>query len=222
MPTRIKLCGFTRRADVRAAVDAGVDAFGFNFHRASPRFVEPACAVELVAELPPLALAVGLFVNEESAWVEQVLSVVPLAALQFHGNEVAAACERYQRPYLKALRMHDDLDVAAALGAHPRASGWLLDGWDADRAGGTGNTFDWSRVPGGRRDIVLAGGLTPDNVGEAIRSARPMAVDAASGVEAEPGVKDVERMQAFVAAVRSADAAIASEISDGPGVLQEQ
>lgn len=210
MRTRVKVCGFTRSEDVAAAVRLGVDAIGLNFHAPSPRFVEPAQARALLAELPPFVASVGLVVNAGAAQVEALLAALPLAMLQFHGDETEAACARHGRPWLKALRMREGLDVAAALDGWPSASGLLLDAYRPGVPGGTGETFDWSRIPERRRrPLVLAGGLTPDNVEEAILAVRPDAVDVAGGVESSPGIKDSERMAAFMAAVRRADARIA-------------
>lgn len=222
MPTRIKICGFTRSEDVRAAAAVGVDAFGFNFCEASPRCVDVATAAALVAELPPLAHAVGLFVDAPRAQIEAVLAAVPLTLLQFHGDEDAATCESFGRPYLKVLRMREGVDVDAAMKSHPRAAGLLLDAWDPEQVGGTGRTFDWTRAPRGRASIVLAGGLDAGNVERAVLATRPGAVDAASGVEREPGVKDAARMAAFVAAVRAADQRIEAAMSTGTDDAQEQ
>ena len=209
-PTRIKVCGITREADVEVAVRAGVDAIGLNFHEPSPRAVDAVRAASLLREIPPFVASVGLFVNLPAARLEGLLEAVPLAMLQFHGDEDEAYCRRWARPYLKVLRMREDLDVEAALGAWPSAAGVLLDAYRKGVPGGTGETFDWDRIPVRRpRPLVLAGGLVPENVEAAILAVRPDAVDVAGGVEHAPGIKDAARMAAFVAAVRRADARLA-------------
>lgn len=208
--TRVKFCGFTRSEDVAEAVRLGVDAIGLNFHEPSPRFVTSAQAQALLAAIPPLVASVGLVVNAGPAAIAALLEQVPLAMLQFHGDETESECVRHARPYLRALRMREDLDVEAAFAAWPSATGLLLDAYRPGVPGGTGETFDWSRIPRRRaRPLVLAGGLTPENVEAAILAVRPDAVDVAGGVEAAPGIKDAARMAAFMAAVRRADAHIA-------------
>ena len=210
--TRIKVCGVTRTEDVVAAVDLGVDAVGLNFHPASPRFVEAVQAAELLRAVPPFVTGVGLFVDASAERIAAVLEAVPLGLLQFHGDEAEDACRRWQRPYLKVLRMRPELDVARSLGAWPSAAGMLLDAYRPGVPGGTGETFDWVRIPATRpRPLVLAGGLTAENVEAAILAVRPDAVDVSGGVESAPGVKDAGRMAAFVAAVRRADARLAAE-----------
>lgn len=204
--TRIKICGITRAQDARAAAAAGADAIGLVFWAKSPRAVAPAQAAAICRALPPFVTPVGLFVDADEAWVEQVLAQVPLGLLQFHGSEAPAACERYGRPYAKALRMRDDIDIAAQRQRFASAQALLLDTYRAGVPGGTGEVFDWQRVPPALAgEIILAGGLAPDNVAEAVRRVRPWAVDVSGGVEAAPGIKDAGRMRAFCAAVRAAD-----------------
>lgn len=206
MHPRIKICGLTRPEDVRAVVAAGADAIGLNFHEPSPRSVDAETAARLCALLPPFVTSVGLFVDAPAARIEAVLARVPLQLLQFHGDEPAADCERWGRPYLKALRMRDGLDVRAAAAAHPGAVGFLLDSYRPGVPGGTGEVFDWGRIPRDLgRPLVLAGGLHAGNVGEAIRTVRPWAVDTSGGVERAKGVKDAETIRAFVDAVRRTD-----------------
>lgn len=210
--TRVKICGFTRREDVEAAVRIGVDAIGLNFHEPSPRFVEPAQALALLRVIPPFVASVGLLVDAPAQRVSSLLEQLSLAMLQFHGDEAEADCVRHGRPWIKALRMRDDLDVAEAFRAWPSAAGLLLDAYRPGVPGGTGETFDWSRIPARHeRPVVLAGGLSPENVEEAIVAVRPHAVDVAGGVESAPGIKDRVRMEAFMAAVQRADARIAEE-----------
>ncbi|MEE4361103.1 MAG: phosphoribosylanthranilate isomerase [Pseudomonadales bacterium] len=199
---RIKICGLTRPEDVHAAVDAGADALGFNFHAASPRAVSIEKARELCALLPPFVTSVGLFVDADPRTIEAVLAAVPLQMLQFHGDEAPEQCDRWARPYLKALRMREDLDPAAAAARYPGAAGILLDSYRPGVPGGTGDVFDWGRIPVDPDwPLVLAGGLDAHNVARAIRQVRPWAVDVSGGVEAEKGIKDARKMRAFVQAV---------------------
>lgn len=209
---RIKICGLTREADVDAAVAAGADALGFVFYAKSPRAVTAARAAELVRRVPPFVTVVGLFVNPAPDEVEGVLDHVPLNLLQFHGDEGEADCRRYRRPYLKAARMKAGVDLLKYAADFPSARGLLLDTF-VDGYGGSGQTFDWSLIPApAERDfsIVLSGGLDAGNVAEAIRAIRPAAVDVSSGVElhvdgkAVKGIKDPQRIQEFIAAVRGA------------------
>jgi len=204
--TRIKVCGITRPEDAAAAAAAGVDAIGLVFHPASPRAVTPAQASAVARAAGPLVTVVALFVDAPESLVREVLAAVPVGLLQFHGSESPEDCARFERPFLKALRMAPGLaaeDVAAAYGA---ASGILLDSYRPGVPGGTGETFDWDRAPAALRSrLVLAGGLTPENVGGAIARVRPAAVDVSGGVEAAPGVKDAGRIAAFAAAVAEAD-----------------
>lgn len=198
MRTRVKICGITRAQDAVEAARLGADAIGLVFYAPSPRAVNIAQAEAICAALPPFVTAVGLFVNADEAQVRAVLDAVPLGLLQFHGDERPTECDRYGRPYLKALRMAPDLDVAAAARPYESATGILLDAWQPDVPGGTGQRFDWTRIPALDKPLVLAGGLTPDNVAEAIHTVRPWAVDVSGGVEADKGIKDPARMAAFI------------------------
>ena len=203
--TRIKICGLTRAQDVRAAVDGGADAIGFVFYPPSPRAVSIEQAAELVALLPPFVTSVGLFVNPAPGEVEAVLERVPLQLLQFHGDEAEAECARYGRPWIKAARMRPGVDLLEFAASHPRASGILVDAF-VDGHGGGGKTFDWTLIPAGfARPLVLSGGLDADNVVDAVRRVRPWAVDVSSGVESAKGIKDAEKIAAFIAGVRHAD-----------------
>ena len=202
---RVKICGITRIEDALAAVVAGADAIGFVFHPASPRYVTPAQAAEIVAALPPFVTTVGLFVDAGEQRIRDTLTQVPLSLLQFHGDETQAQCRIYDLAWIKALRVQPGQDVAALMAGWPSASGILLDAWHPTQHGGTGLQFDWSLVPkASAMPIILAGGLTPANVAEAIRSTRPYAVDVSGGVEASKGVKDADKIEAFMAGVRSA------------------
>jgi len=205
MPTRVKICGITRVEDAKAAASAGADAIGLVFDRRSPRCVEIERAAAIARELPPFVTLVGLFVNATSARVDEVLRDVRLTLLQFHGDEAPEQCSRYGRPYIKAIRMRDGVDLTHEAARYADASGLLLDSFVADQAGGSGTTFDWGRVPRDlSKPIVLAGGLTVDNVRDAIRRVRPAAVDVSSGVEVSKGIKDPNKIAAFIAAVREA------------------
>lgn len=203
--TRIKICGLTRPDDVRAAVDAGADAIGLVFYPPSPRHVELAQAATLAALIPPFVTTVGLFVNADEAQVRRVLDAVPLQLLQFHGDESEAECARYGRPWIKAARMRPGVDLLEFAACHPGARGILVDAF-VDGYGGGGKVFDWSLIPDGfDRPLVLSGGLTPDNVSEAVQRVRPWAVDVSSGVESAKGIKDARLITAFIAGVRNAD-----------------
>ena len=205
MRTRAKICGITRLEDARAAVAAGADAIGFVFDARSGRAVAIEQARSIAAALPPFVCAVGLFVDAAPDAIRAVLSRVPISLLQFHGAEVPEQCGVYGRPYIKAIRMHADVDLAAEEKRFPDAAGLLLDTFVEDLPGGSGRAFDWSRVPAQRgKPIVLAGGLDATNVGEAIRRVRPEAVDVSSGVEVTKGVKDPKKIAAFLNAVREA------------------
>jgi phosphoribosylanthranilate isomerase len=205
--TRIKVCGITSVEDACVAVAAGADAIGLVFYAKSPRYVTPEQAAAIARAVGPFVTTVGLFVDAGRAEVEAVLAQVPLQLLQFHGNESAAFCASFQRPFIKALRMADGVDVAAveAEFAAAGALGLLLDSYSPAAPGGTGETFGWERIPVERRlPLILAGGLSPDNVAAAVRYVRPYAVDVSSGVEIAPGRKDSAKITAFVQTVRGA------------------
>lgn len=200
---QVKICGITTSEDARDAVAAGADALGLVFYAKSPRSVTAEQAAVIARAVPPFVTLVGLFVDAASAEVEDILARVPLNLMQFHGSESADDCEQFRRPYIKALRMKDDLDVLAAMAGHPAARGFLLDAYRPGVPGGTGESFDWQRVPrGSGQQIVLAGGLTPDNVARAIDEARPQAVDVSGGVEISPGHKDPHKVAAFIRAAK--------------------
>jgi phosphoribosylanthranilate isomerase len=207
MRTRIKFCGMTRMQDALAAAALGVDAIGLVLTPRSKRCIAPARAREIRDALPPFITVVTLFNNDDAAFVEDAINTVAPDLVQFHGSESAQDCVRYGRPYLKSVAMAaggEDLDAIAAV--HPRAAGFLLDSHVAGGQGGSGRTFDWTLVPKDfSRPIVLAGGLTSENVAEAIRCVQPYAVDLASGIESAPAVKDIDKMRRFVDAVRECD-----------------
>lgn len=199
MRTRVKICGITRPGDAREAAALGADALGLVFHPASPRCVTLERAREIASSVPPFVTLVALFMDPEPGMVEPVLERLRPDLLQFHGDERAADCERYGWPYIKAVPMAGGTDVRRYAQGHPEAKALLLDAHAAGQPGGSGRAFDWSAVPGGLdRPVILAGGLTPDNVHQAVRQVRPYAVDVSSGVESAPGVKDPDRMATFL------------------------
>jgi phosphoribosylanthranilate isomerase len=204
--TRVKICGFTRPEDAQTAVRLGADAVGLVFYPPSPRNVRIEQAREIVAALPPFVTVVGLFVDEPEAGVRQVLEQVRIDLLQFHGDEAPEYCGRFLKPYIKAVRMQPGLDLMGTIGAYRDASGFLLDAWHPDAKGGTGSRFDWRLIPEDLAgSLILAGGLSPGNVAEALGVARPYALDVSSGVEAAKGIKDAGKMAAFIQAVHQFD-----------------
>jgi phosphoribosylanthranilate isomerase len=201
---RSKICGITRVEDALVAAQAGADAIGLVFYRPSPRAVTLQQARQIVAALPPFVTVVGLFVNASRCEVNETLDAVRLDVLQFHGNETPEQCEGYNRPYLKALRVRPEDDISAICEQYPGAAALLLDAFVEGVPGGTGVAFDWSLIPAHlNKPIILAGGLTPENVSEAIEQVRPFGVDVSGGVESSKGIKDSRRVEGFVKAVRS-------------------
>jgi len=202
--TKIKICGFTNADNAREASLVGVDAIGLVFYEKSPRNVDINSAREIVAALPPFVNRVGLFVNANPSFIDEVLCEVPLDTLQFHGDEGVIDCTQYQMPFIKSVRVSLDTNVAQIANDFSQASALLLDSYNSHTYGGTGEVFDWSlacveiELP-----VILAGGLNSDNVAEAIKQVRPYAVDASSGVESEPGVKDVDKIRAFIRQIHS-------------------
>ncbi len=202
---RSKICGITRIEDALAAAEAGADAIGFVFYAKSPRAVGVRQARAIIAELPPFVTTVGLFVNASRCELNEILEVVPLDLLQFHGDETPQDCEGYHRPWIKALRVRPGDDLEAACKLYAGARGILLDTYVAGVPGGTGEAFDWSLVPERlSKPIILAGGLSADNVGQAIAQVRPYAVDVSGGVEQAKGIKDAAKIEAFMRAVKQA------------------
>lgn len=197
---RVKICGLTAIEDATAAVDAGADAIGLVFYAASPRAVTIDLARAIAYAAGPFVTTTGLFVDADPALVQSVLAQVPLQLLQFHGDETRVYCESFQRPYMKAVRMKPGLDVGAAIANYPSATAILLDAYRPGVPGGTGETFDWARVPKNHlQPIILAGGLTPDNVAAAIAATGVYGVDVSGGVESAPGKKDHQKIQTFIA-----------------------
>jgi phosphoribosylanthranilate isomerase len=199
MRTRVKICGITRPQDAELATTLGADAIGLVFHPRSPRYLELDAAREIAERIAPFVTVVGLFLDPEPGLVERVLDRVPLQLLQFHGDEQPSDCERWGLPYIKAIPMAGGVDVLGYAATYPTARGVLLDAHGVGEQGGSGQTFDWDRIPTElERAVILAGGLTAQNVYAAIRRVRPYAVDVSSGVEADKGVKDADKMAAFM------------------------
>lgn len=205
--TRIKCCGMTRVEDALLAAELGTDAIGVVITARSKRRVDLAQARAIVAAMPPFVTTVALLMDDSEETVRAVIEQVRPDLLQFHGGESDAWCAQFGRPYLKAIAMGEGAAALPQLRDYPRAAGLLLDGHGLGEPGGSGKAFDWSLMPADlAQPLVLAGGLHAGNVGEAIRTARPWAVDVASGIEASPGIKDPARLAAFIAAVHTADA----------------
>ena len=201
---RSKICGITCIDDALAAVAAGADAVGFVFYAKSPRAVTVLQARAIIAALPPFVTSVGLFVNASACELNETLDAVPLDLLQFHGDETPEQCEGYHRPFIKALRVKAGDDIAQACARYSNASGILLDAYVEGVPGGTGEVFDWSLIPQRlSKPIILAGGLSANNVAQAIAQVRPYAVDVSGGVEKSKGIKDHAKIRAFMQAVRA-------------------
>jgi len=201
--TRIKMCGFTNAADAMNAVALGVDAIGLVFYAPSPRAVSIAQARAIAQAVGPFVTVVGLLVDASTSQVNEILEHVSLHVLQFHGDETAAFCKQFHRPWIKALRMKPGMDLLQTASAFKEANALLLDSYKVGTPGGTGETFDWETIPGNLSlPIVLAGGLNADNVQDAIMQVHPYAVDVSGGVESESGIKDAQKMRDFVEAVK--------------------
>ena len=204
--TRVKYCGITRPQDADAAVALGANAIGLVFAAGSPRFISLDQAVMIRRRLPSALQAVALFRNTNADEVRRVIAALQPDLLQFHGEESPEFCESFGRPYWRAVPMGAPADLGAWAARHPSATALLLDAHAPGEAGGTGRSFDWTKAAAaGGTPVVLAGGLTPENVGEAVRRVRPYAVDVSSGIESRPGIKDQDRMRRFIDAVRQAD-----------------
>jgi len=203
MRTRVKICGITRPEDAQAAVDAGADAIGLVFYPPSFRAVTIPQAQTIVANLPPFITVVGLFVNEERERISEVLKMVRIDMLQFHGNETPEDCTGYYRPWIKAISMREEINVSAMRVQYLEAAALLLDTYWPGVPGGTGSSFDWTRIPPALGSkIILAGGLTPETVEQAIRQIHPYAVDVSGGVEQSKGIKDMKKIIAFMQGVK--------------------
>ena len=195
--TRIKVCGFTREADLDGALVLGIDAVGFVLY--------PPSAAVLAARVPPFVTRVGLFVNEAAEAVERAVRGAALDCLQFHGDETPAECERFALPYIKAVRVRPGLDLLEYARQFRGARALLLDAY-SDSWGGSGKSFDWSLIPPDLPlPVILSGGLNPENVAEAVKFSRPAAVDVSSGVESSKGIKDVAKVAAFISGVENGE-----------------
>ena len=202
MRTRIKICGIKSSDAAEAAIAAGADALGFNMYKSSVRYVEPAETTALLMQLPPLVTKVGLFVNHNAEEVSRIIEQCHFDLLQFHGDESNEFCSAFAMPFIKAIRVEQDTDIEKAVAAYPNSSGVLLDSHIPGQFGGTGTTFDWSIIPVLNTPVLLAGGLTVDNVGRAIDLVHPYAVDVSGGVESSAGVKDAHLITQFIDAVQ--------------------
>lgn len=200
--TRVKVCGITRVEDAKTAVDAGADAIGLVFYEPSPRYVRIQQAREIAASVPAFVSVVALFVNADAEYVQDVLNSVRIDLLQFHGDEENDFCSQFQRPFIKAQRVRETSDVVASCVRFPDALAILLDSYKPGVPGGTGESFDWSLIPKSQtKPLILAGGLTPENVAPAIKQVQPFAVDVSGGVEQSKGIKDPAKIDAFLSEV---------------------
>jgi len=203
---RVKICGITRPRDALLAASLGADAIGLVFFPGSPRAVNIDRAQQIIAVLPPFVSKVGLFVNASAAEIDTVLENVSLDILQFHGDEQPEQCSCFPRPFIKAVRMQDNVNLHAVADKYSAASALLLDSYVKDIYGGTGTTFDWSSIPDDiPKPLILAGGLDAGNVANAVKQIRPYGVDVSGGVELEKGIKDAGKIEQFIREVRNAD-----------------
>ena len=206
MSVRVKICGITRVEDALAAVHLGASAIGFLFWKRSARYVAPATALEIIRALPPFVTTVGVYVDPDPEWVKETFSVTGLNLLQFHGDEPPEFCQRFSLPYIKAVRVRPGLDLLQYAARYVGARGLLLDTYLDGAPGGTGHVFDWGLIPQNLPlPLILSGGLHAGNVTMAINQARPWAVDVSSGVEASKGIKDAEKIAAFMRGVRTSE-----------------
>ncbi len=196
--TRVKICGIKTAQDARLVAHCGADSIGLVFHQSSPRYIDPEMALEIRRCLPAFVTVTALFLNESEQWVEQVIQQVGPDCLQFHGTESPEFCASWNVSYIKAIPMGSVNDVDTYARAYTDAKGFLLDSNVAGRQGGSGDTFDWSKIPSTfQYPLILAGGLTPQNVAEAVTQTRPWAVDVSSGVETIKGIKDAGLIRQF-------------------------
>jgi len=215
MPVKVKICGITNEADGMAAAEAGADVLGFVFYEPSSRYVSVAAAARIIRALPPLTIKAGVFVNAPEELVQRAIAECGLNLLQFHGEESPEACLEFGLMSIKALRIQDRTSLEA-LALYP-TDAWLLDAYSPNQVGGTGEKFNWELAVEARglgRPIFLAGGLTPENVADAVRLVRPYAVDVSTGVEKAPGRKDHAKVRAFIQAAKS----VVSEAGNSPTV----
>ncbi|HAJ91898.1 MAG TPA: phosphoribosylanthranilate isomerase [Gammaproteobacteria bacterium] len=204
--TRVKICGITRTEDAGVVVKYGADALGLVFYPDSPRYVVLEQARAIADSVAPLVTIVGLFVDPSPDAVKAVLDSVPLGLLQFHGAETNADCKQFGMPFIKSIAVRDGVDVLSRMRGYPDASGFILDAWQPQTHGGGGEKFDWEQVPDKPPGpVILAGGLTSENVALAISTTRPYAVDVSSGVESAKGIKSAEKIAAFMKGVEHSD-----------------
>ena len=210
MRTKVKICGITRPEDGVEAAKLGADAIGLVFYEPSPRYVSVTQAQAIISSVPPFVTIVGLFVNATQSHIQDILDHIPLDLLQFHGDESLSFCEAFARPYIKVVRMGHGMDLFCYEKEYASARGLLLDSYKEGVPGGTGETFNWQTIPRNlQKPIILAGGLHAGNVATAIAISRPYAVDVSGGVESAKGVKDWQKMSAFIEAVNKASTIVA-------------
>ncbi|WP_415912043.1 phosphoribosylanthranilate isomerase [Neptuniibacter sp. QD37_11] len=204
--TRVKICGITNIEDALAAITAGADSLGFVFYAPSPRAVEVEQAAEIIAKLPAFVTTTALFVNAEREFIDRVIEQTRIDLLQFHGDETEAFCSSFSRPYIKAIRMKPELDLTDTVEQFTSAQAILLDAYRPGVPGGTGEAFDWDRIPTPHpATIILAGGLNCDNVAEAVKTVKPYAIDVSGGVEKSKGIKDTDKINRFINEVTRAN-----------------
>lgn len=202
---RTKICGITRLEDAESAISSGADAIGFVFYEKSPRYITLSTAEHIVKNCAPFINFVGLFVDADESYVKKVLDQVAISTLQFHGQESEQACASFNKPYIKAIRMTEAIDLAKECQRYDSAAGLLLDTYVKDVPGGTGISFNWDLIPNAlEKPIILAGGLDETNVKEAVSRVRPYAVDVSGGVEKEKGIKDSVKIKNFISEAMSA------------------
>ena len=203
MQSRVKICGITSLYDALLALDSGADALGFNRYKPSPRYINIELAAEIIDQLPPFVTTVGLFVNEEEHQVRETCKRVSFDLLQFHGDESDDFCRKFDRPFIKVLRVKNIADIVEQIGDYPSSKSILVDTLVKGKFGGSGISLDWNDVPDVAKPIILAGGLTAENVSDAIRKVQPYAVDVSSGVEITAGIKDKNKIELFMNAVKA-------------------
>ena len=202
MRTRIKICGIKHRDDALKAVECGADAIGLIFVEKSPRYASLTDARVIAESMPPFVTIVGLFMDASEETVREALKAVPLTLLQFHGDEKPEFCDQFDVPYIKVLKMRENVNVVAFAQEYPNAAGILLDTY-SKAGGGSGQTFDWNLIPEDMPlPLILAGGLNPDNVASAVETVKPYAVDVSSGIESEPAIKDHKKIEQFIKEVQ--------------------
>jgi phosphoribosylanthranilate isomerase len=215
--TRIKICGFTRLEDALHAADSGVDSIGLNFHRPSSRFIDLSAALNIRRAMPSFVTVTALFLDESEDWVAEVVRGLRPDCLQFHGNETAEFCESWGLPYIKSIPMGSIEDPCAYAQRYEKAQGFLFDSNAAGRLGGSGDTFDWSKIPPGfEHQLILAGGINASNVADAIFQVKPWAVDVSSGVESSRGVKSSDLIDQFFHEVKRGDTKTSEQSSVVP------